>query len=122
MQLPTTTILRRSAHFLSLSARRIAGGRKQLRTFVALALVTVSSVAMNGAQSAAPLDLESRANSEYGSLFELYRHLHANPELSFHESKTSERLQQELRRVGFEVMGGVGGYGLVGVLRNGSGP
>jgi amidohydrolase len=121
MQLPTK-ILRRSAHFLSLIARRIAGGRKQLRTFVALALVTVSSVAMNGAQSAAPLDLESRANSEYGSLFELYRHLHANPELSFHESKTSERLQQELRRVGFEVMGGVGGYGLVGVLRNGAGP
>jgi amidohydrolase len=123
MHSPTTTILRRSAPFLSLIGRHDARGRKQSRTFLALALATLFSVAMSSAaQTTAPLDLESRANSEYASLLQLYRHLHANPELSFHESKTSERLQQELRRVGFEVTGGVGGYGLVGVLRNGAGP
>ena len=74
------------------------------------------------AQTSAPLDLEALANSEYGNLLQLYRHLHANPELSFHESKTSERIQQELRTIGYEVTGSFGGHGLVGVLRNGSGP
>jgi hippurate hydrolase len=82
----------------------------------------LSSGAMSAVAETPPLDVESRANKEYGSLFQLYRHLHANPELSFHESKTSERLQQELRSVGFEVTGNFGGHGLVAVLRNGAGP
>jgi hippurate hydrolase len=90
-----------------------------LALLVALAL---SSSPICAAAQTAPLDLESRANSEYGSLLQLYRHLHANPELSFHESKTSERIQQELRTSGYEVTGSLGGHGLVGVLRNGSGP
>ena len=118
----TTAILRRCAPVLSLIGRYPAWERKQPGNFLALALAILFSAAMSAAQTAAPLDLESRANSEYASLLQLYLHLHANPELSFHESKTSERLQQELRRVGFEVTGGVGGYGLVGVLRNGAGP
>jgi hippurate hydrolase len=55
-------------------------------------------------------------------LFALYRHLHANPELSFHEVKTAERIQQELQAAGFDVTGNFGGTGLVGVLKNGNGP
>ena len=66
--------------------------------------------------------IQSNIEREYDSLFQLYRHLHANPELSFHEEKTAERLQQELRAAGFEVTGKFGGYGLVGVLKNGEGP
>jgi hippurate hydrolase len=97
--------------------------RKQTKTLLALVLAALGFGAMSAAaQTSTPLDVESRANKEYGSLFQLYRHLHSNPELSFHESKTSERLQQELRSVGFEVTGNFGGYGLVGVLRNGAGP
>jgi hippurate hydrolase len=96
---------------------------KHSKFFFALFLATQSLGAMSAtAQTPVASDYESRINREYGSLFELYRHLHANPELSFQESKTSERLQQELRNVGFEVTGGVGGHGLVGVLKNGAGP
>ena len=94
--------------------------RTSLALVVAIALSSSLMSAM--AQTSAPVDLEARANSEYGSLLQLYRHLHANPELSFHESKTSERIQQELRTVGYEVTGSFGGHGLVGVLKNGSGP
>ena len=55
-------------------------------------------------------------------LEDLYKHLHANPELSFHEVASSKRMAEELRTVGFTVTENVGGYGVVGVLKNGEGP
>nr|WP_290920616.1 hypothetical protein [Hyphomonas sp. 34-62-18] len=76
------------------------------------------------------------------SLVELYKKLHANPELSFREVETSKLMADELRALGFtvteglgdawvrekamkdigEVKPGVGGYGVVGVFENGRGP
>ena len=117
----TTTIFR----LLSCFSRVLVScsKRKQAKTVPAVLLAVLSSSAIVAvAQTSALPEVESRADREYGNLFQLYRHLHANPELSFHESKTSERLQQELRSVGFEVTGNFGGYGFVGVLRNGTGP
>jgi amidohydrolase len=58
----------------------------------------------------------------YPKLDALYRHFHAHPELSLHEEKTSAKLAEELREVGFQVTHPVGGQGLVAVLRNGQGP
>lgn len=75
-------------------------------------------------------------------LIELYKKLHASPELSFREAETSRLMAQELRTLGFtvtegvgdawvkekalkdvgEVKPGVGGYGVVGVFENGKGP
>ncbi len=59
---------------------------------------------------------------EYPSLEKLYRDFHSEPELSFHEQKTSARLASELKDIGFEVTSNVGGYGIVGILKNGQGP
>jgi amidohydrolase len=56
------------------------------------------------------------------SIVELYTHLHRHPELSFHEQATSARLAKELRDVGAEVTEKVGGFGVVGLLKNGEGP
>ncbi len=53
---------------------------------------------------------------------ELYKWLHQNPELSGMERETSARMASELRGLGFEVTPGVGGFGVVGVFRNGEGP
>lgn len=55
-------------------------------------------------------------------LTELYRAFHAHPELSFFEEKSAARVAAELAAVGVEVTTGVGGHGVVGVLRNGTGP
>ena len=53
----------------------------------------------------------------------LYVDLHKAPELSFHEAKTAARMAQELKKAGFtDVTTGVGGHGVVGVLKNGEGP
>jgi len=64
----------------------------------------------------------SRVSQEYPKLFDLYKHLHAHPELSFKEEQTAARIAGELKNLGFEVTAKVGGHGLVGVLKNGSGP
>lgn len=66
--------------------------------------------------------VSARVNTEYPSLFELYKHLHANPELSFHEEKTSARVAAELKRAGYEVTTGVGQFGVVAIMKNGPGP
>jgi amidohydrolase len=57
-----------------------------------------------------------------GELIELYRHFHSHPELSYKESATAARVADELKKAGVEVTTRVGGYGVVGVLRNGRGP
>ncbi len=60
--------------------------------------------------------------ADYPYLESLFTHLHANPELSMQELKTSDRLAQELERAGFTVTRNIGKTGLVGTLRNGPGP
>ena len=58
----------------------------------------------------------------YPQLDALYLDLHKNPELSMKEEKTAARMAAELKKLGYEVTTGVGGTGVVGVLRNGKGP
>ncbi|GAA2347333.1 M20 family metallopeptidase [Saccharopolyspora halophila] len=55
-------------------------------------------------------------------LIALYRDLHAHPELSFQEHRTAAEVARRLEELGLEVSTGVGGTGVVGVLRNGDGP
>jgi metal-dependent amidase/aminoacylase/carboxypeptidase family protein len=50
-------------------------------------------------------------------LIALRRDLHQNPELSGLELRTAARIEEKLRALGLEVEGGVGGHGVVGVLR-----
>ncbi|WP_167132031.1 amidohydrolase [Paramicrobacterium chengjingii] len=53
---------------------------------------------------------------------EFYRDLHRNPELSHHEHETATKAAQWLRGLGLDVQAGIGGTGVVGILRNGDGP
>jgi hippurate hydrolase len=55
-------------------------------------------------------------------LLAIYREFHANPELSMQETKSAARMADEARKLGFEVTTGVGGTGVVAVLKNGAGP
>ena len=60
--------------------------------------------------------------SDYAYLDSLFKQLHANPELSMQELKTSDRLARELEALGFTLTRNIGKTGLVGTLRNGAGP
>src|ERR1700753_491012 len=51
----------------------------------------------------------------------IYRDLHEHPELSMQEHGTAGIAAVWLSRFGYEVTTGIGGTGVVGVLRNGDG-
>ena len=109
---------------------------EMLKTFAA---VSAAALAVAGAARA---DLRADVAADYAHLEALYEDFHANPELSFKESRSAARMAAEFEAAGFEVttglgdawtkakakadagavLDGVGGYGVVGVLRNGEGP
>src|SRR5690348_5517909 len=74
-------------------------------------------------------DLPNLINGMLPGLVETYKNLHANPELSHQEAKTSAFLAGELRKAGYAVTERVGkyedgsrAYGVVAILENGPGP
>ena len=64
----------------------------------------------------------ARVAADYPALQAFYTDLHLHPELSFMEVRTSAKVAAALRAAGFEVTERFGGYGVVGVLKNGPGP
>jgi amidohydrolase len=74
--------------------------------------------------------LDSLVESNLPALVTTYKMLHAAPELSHREEKTSAYLAKELRSLGYEVTERVGkfeqpqwsGYGVVAIMKNGGGP
>jgi hippurate hydrolase len=104
------------------SASTGVGGYRSLSTFFA-GLFLAASLLTRAAVQEDPRELvKARVAEEYPTLFALYQHLHANPELSLREAKTAARIAEEWRHAGYEVTEKVGGHGVVGVLRNGAGP
>lgn len=91
-----------------------------------LALALCSTFAMTiSAQT-----ITERIDRELPSLIKTYQTLHAAPELSMQEQKTSMLVAGRLRELGYEVTERVGKYeeagatcyGVVAVMRNGKGP
>jgi amidohydrolase len=74
-------------------------------------------------------NLTTLIDNQLSSLLEIYKDIHAHPELSHQESRTSALLASELRKAGYNVTERVGkypdgsqAYGVVAVLENGPGP
>ena len=73
---------------------------------------------------------QSLADAELPSLVAIYKELHAHPELSTREEKTSALVAKELKAAGCEVTERFGKYdkpgatcyGVVGIMKNGAGP
>jgi hippurate hydrolase len=66
--------------------------------------------------------LQNYIKEDLNFLISFYKDLHQNPEISLQEKQTSKKLAAELRKLGFEVTENFGGYGIVGILKNGDGP
>ena len=92
---------------------------------IAVALVTVMATAVSAQQS-----VDAIVDREIAQLVATYKKLHASPELSHHEEKTSAFFATQLRALGFTVTEHIGkydrpgftGYGVVAVMKNGDGP
>ena len=79
------------------------------------------------AASSVALAAENALQEEVAALYDqslepLFKHFHANPELSFVEVKTAARMAKELSALGYEVHTGIARTGVVALLRNGAGP
>src|SRR5437870_5258971 len=74
--------------------------------------------------------LDERIERELPYLLSTYKTLHANPELSTQEAKSSALVAARLRELGYTVTENVGkydepgltAYGIVAILKNGPGP
>ena len=93
--------------------------------FLLIVLCLLSSNA-----TAQQVSLDALIDRDIASWLSTYKALHAAPELSHREEKTSIFVAGELRKLGFTVTEKIGkyqnaqwtGYGLVAVLKNGPGP
>ena len=96
------------------------------RVWLSVPVLVALSVPAPGVRSQDPVRAEDPVSAwlerKAPDLEALYLHLHANPELSFRETATAARMAQELKALGLEVAEGIGGTGVVAVLRRGEGP
>lgn len=91
-----------------------------------LAIVSLLALSVSGQQPS----LDAMIERDMASWLTTYKSLHAAPELSHREEKTSAFVAGELRKLGFTVTERIGkfqnaqwlGYGVVAVMKNGPGP
>ena len=96
------------------------------KSLVILFLVAIPFVVSVRAQKS----LDAMIDSEIAQLVSTYKMLHAAPELSHYEVKTSAFFAAQLRSLGYTVTADVGkydnplwqGHGVVAVMKNGDGP
>src|SRR5438874_12068115 len=95
--------------------------KKILLAFPLLVLIATTTFAQS---------LDAMIDREIAQLVTTYKMLHASPELSHYEVKTSAFVADQLRALGYTVTDHVGkydrpewkGYGVVAVMKNGDGP
>ena len=82
----------------------------------------IAFAAMTMPTTAISATLTEAVRADMPKLMELYRDLHANPELSMQEVRTPAKLAAEMRKLGFKVTEKVGKTGVVAMMENGPGP
>src|SRR6202030_4551 len=96
----------------------------------AVAFGVSGSILAAGSIFAQEHPVEKIAQGELPSLLAIYKDIHSHPELSTREEKTAALVAKELRAAGCDVTENFGKYddpklkcyGVVGVMKNGSGP
>lgn len=117
-----------SERFSALAASAWLGAALGLSAPWGGAAVLAGTGAETGAQAGAQVagrqagrGLPAPSAGLLAELEEVYKDIHANPELAMQERRTAGIAADWLRRHGYEVSEEVGGTGVVGVLRNGEG-
>jgi hippurate hydrolase len=94
--------------------------------YVLILLLITATATVNAQQPS----LDALVGRDIASLVSTYKMLHGAPELSHREEKTSAFVAGELRKLGFTVTERIGkfersdwiGYGVIAVMKNGTGP
>lgn len=112
--------------------RRGSGSAANVGVLAGAAAVLIIAPGASSARAESPVKaayraelsgaVESFIGSRLEAWLELYSDLHANPELSLQEFESARKMAERLEGAGYTVTRGVGGTGVVGVLKNGEGP
>ncbi|WP_421705346.1 amidohydrolase [Alloalcanivorax xenomutans] len=86
------------------------------------AAVLLAGTAVHAADTGLVERVQQLAEAQSGDLEKTFKHLHANPELGFHETETAAMVAKRLNKLGYKVHTGIGGTGIAAVLENGDGP
>ena len=121
---PATPTLRRRIPTRSVTKRR--SNAVAFATLVILLALSSSRPALGQDAGrptpiSGPAALPGPSDDLLATLEGVYKDIHANPELAMEERRTAGIAAKWLREQGYEVTEGVGGTGVVGVLRNGEG-
>ena len=92
---------------------------KSLAIFLSCLLLAAVSLAQANRSAGIPAE---QIAAIYPEIESLYMDLHKSPELAFHEQQTAAKLAERVKALGYEVTTGVGGTGIVAILKNGPGP
>ena len=92
-----------------------------MKRFLSVLLAAFVAPVAIMAQGSAALraEIDRRATEIAPRVVAWRRDLHQHPELSFQETRTAALVAQHLKSLGLEVQTGVGGNGVVGILRGG---
>jgi hippurate hydrolase len=93
---------------------------RRLEAALITALVALASCAARPARGA-PVAATAGIDPVLAEVTPVYQDIHAHPELSGHETRTSALLAAKMRALGYDVTEGVGGTGVVAVRKNGPG-
>ncbi|WP_348708324.1 amidohydrolase [uncultured Pseudoalteromonas sp.] len=85
-------------------------------------LSTISAALLLLSPFAQAITLDLNLLKTMPEIEKLYLDLHQSPELSYHEKQTGQKLAKKLKQLGFTVTDNVGGFGVVGIYKNGDGP
>ncbi len=88
-------------------------------TIAALPFLALSAAALSPVHAD---PLSDAIAADMPGLIKTYQDLHIHPELSFKENRSSAIMAAEAKKAGFDVTSGVGGTGVVAVMKNGPGP
>ncbi|MGB3143249.1 MAG: amidohydrolase, partial [Maribacter sp.] len=101
-------------------------GYKSFQIFILICVIQccgLNSLAQNGKieveVSSKPTAVESRTGEIFERLVAFRRDIHRHPELGGEEKRTAEKIREYLTSLGLEVKTGIGGHGVVGILRGG---
>ena len=107
---------------MALKIKRLNGPRLFSSLLVSL-FVSFLFIGFSAASSEPSVPLKKSIVQDYNARLKgLFGDFHANPELSTVEFKTAAKLAKQLRSHGYEVTEGIGGTGVVAILKNGPGP
>src|SRR5918993_4836697 len=90
-----------------------------MRNLIATALLLNSAAAIAQANTAWDADIDRQTAAVNARVVEWRRDIHQHPELSYQETRTAALVAAHLKSLGLEVQTGVGGNGVVGILRGG---